>query len=268
MKSSARLRCPETSTNRPEGIHAEQVAPCDSWRGHTSGRPDRPCGLSGATSRTLPRVDWDGLRTFRWRPHRPPHTASELHHGHYARSRHGRQQSQSERSCVSDYRSHRSTASAPTTHIAVRSPESPLTAGRRALSVHVAITQRIPGGEQSQGCLLEPPGNVAYHAYSATHELTTQASRHHHTGRQGSRPLHRPGRVRGRCQPGSGGPGCEHPQRAHRQGNHLRRQRPRGQRGASSRGRAGRRRRRAQRRGSAAVTQPVSGSCPLSCAGS
>jgi hypothetical protein len=43
---------------------------------------------------------------------------------------------------------------------------------------------------------------------------------------------------------------------------------PRGQRGASGRGRAGRRRRRAQRRGSAAVTQPVRGSCPLSCAGS
>src|SRR5262249_38395320 len=46
------------------GIHARQVAPCDSWRGRTLDRPDRPCGLSGATSRTLPRVEWAGLRTF------------------------------------------------------------------------------------------------------------------------------------------------------------------------------------------------------------
>ena len=42
----------------------------------------------------------------------------------------------------------------------------------------------------------------------------------------------------------------------------------RGHRAAGGRRRAGRRRRRAQGRGSAAVTQPVSGSCPLSCAGS
>lgn len=93
-----------------------------------------------------------------------------------------------------------------------------ISAGWRALSVHVSITQRIPRRRQSQGCLLRLPGNVAYHVYSATHERTTQTSRHHHTSHQGSRPPHRPGRVRGRCQPGGSGTGREHPQRAHRRG--------------------------------------------------
>src|SRR5437763_8698981 len=62
-----------------------------------------------------------------------------------------------------------------------------ISAGRRALSVHVSITQRILRRRAEQGCLLSPPGNVAYHAYDATHERTTQASRHHHPGRQARR---------------------------------------------------------------------------------
>ena len=93
------------------------------------------------------------------------------------------------------------------------------------LSVNLSITQRIPWPRAEPELPAQPPGNVAYHAYSATHERTTQAARHHHTGRQAGRPSHRPGRVHGRGQPGNGGPGREHPQRAHRRGNHLRGQR-------------------------------------------
>jgi hypothetical protein len=109
------------------------------------------------------------------------------------------------------------------------------TAARRALSEDLSITQRIGRRRQIQRFLLRLPGNVVYHAYRATHERTTQASRHHHTSRQGTRPPHRPSYVRCRRQQRSGGQAREHPQRAYRRGNHLRCQRPRSHRTASGR---------------------------------
>jgi hypothetical protein len=52
--------------------------------------------------------------------------------------------------------------------------------------VNRSITQRITRRSAKPALSPQPPGNVAYHVYCARHDRTTQASRHHHPGRQGS----------------------------------------------------------------------------------
>ena len=124
-----------------------------------------------------------------------------------------------------------------------------------------------PCGQPSQSCLLNQTGNVVYHLYRTEHERTTQASRHHHPGRQASRPPHRPGHVRGRGQPGSGAgmraSSARTPPRKSSASSPS--SRPPGRKRPRSRWPSSPTR---SALGSAAVTQPVSGSCPLSCGGS